>query len=134
MAYDLHLEFILSGRPQRVMQLLTDPKLIRAWSGEEGIVEKMVGGRFEMFNGWVSGKVLKCADKELAYTWKTTDWPEDATETEVHYLLENDEAGTKVTIDHTGFPDEDEMKSHRSGWTDYFFDPMEDYILVVDKS
>ena len=27
-----------------------------------------------------------------------------------------------------------EMKSHKSGWTDFFFDPMEDFILIIDKS
>jgi hypothetical protein len=48
--------------------------------------------------------------------------------------LKADEAGTKVIIKHTGFADEDEMKSHKAGWTDFFFDPMEDFILIIDKS
>ena len=134
MAYDLALEFILSGKPKRVMQLLTDPKLIRKWSGGEAVVENMVGGKFEMFDGWVTGKVLKISENELGYTWTTTDWPDDAKPSEVHYLLKEDEAGTKVIVKHTGFPTEEEMKSHRSGWTDFFFDPMEDFILILDKS
>ena len=116
------------------MQLLTDPKLIRKWSGSEAILENKVGGKFEMFDGWVTGKVLKTSERELAYTWKTSEMPEDAKPTEVHYLLKEDEAGTKVILRHTGFPNEDEMKSHKSGWTDFFFDPMEDYILIIDKS
>ncbi len=134
MAYDLSLEFTLSGKPTRVMQLLTDPVLIRKWSGGDGVLEKKVGGRFEMFDGWVYGEVLKITDNELSYTWKTTDWPEDTKPTEVHYLLKADEAGTRVILKHTGFPNEDEMKSHKSGWTDFFFDPMEDFILIIDKS
>ena len=134
MAYDLTLEFILSGKPKRVMQLLTDPKLIRKWSGGEAIFENKEGGRFEMFDGWVKGTVLKCGENELAYTWKTTDWAEDVQPTEVHYLLKEDEAGTKVILHQTGFPNEDEMKSHKAGWTDFFFDPMEDFILIIDKS
>jgi uncharacterized protein YndB with AHSA1/START domain len=134
MAYDLNLEFTLSGKPKRVMELLTDPKLIRKWSGGEAVVENKVGGKFEMFDGWVFGNVTKTGENELAYTWKTTDWPEETKPTEVHYLLKEDEAGTKVILHHTGFPNEDEMKSHKSGWTDYFFDPMEDFILIIDKS
>ncbi len=134
MACDLKLEFILSAKPNRVMQLLTDPKLIRKWSGSDAIVENKVGGKFEMFDGWVFGTVLKTGENELAYTWKTTDWPEETKPTEVHYLLKEDEAGTKVILHHTGFPNEDEMKSHKSGWTDFFFDPMEDFILIIDKS
>ena len=134
MAFNLSLEFILSGKPGRVMQLLTDPVLIRKWSGEDAVLENRVGGRFEMFDGWVKGTVLKTSDKELAYTWKPGDWAEDVKTSEVHYLLKEDEAGTKVILHHTGFPNEDEMKSHKNGWTDFFFDPMEDFILIIDKS
>ena len=134
MAFDLALEFILSGKPARVMELLTDPVLIRKWSGGAAILENKVGGRFEMFDGWVKGTVLKTGKNELAYTWKTSEWLEETKPTEVHYLLKEDEAGTKVILHHTGFPDEEEMKSHKSGWTDFFFDPMEDFILIIDKS
>lgn len=130
MAYDLELEFTLSAKPKRVMQLLTDPVLIRKWSGGEAVVEKKEGGRVEMFDGWVDGTVLKCTEKELAYTWKTTEWPSDAKPSEVHYLLKDDEAGTKVELRHTGFPNEQEMKEHRSGWADFFFEPMEDFISI----
>ena len=63
MAFDLDLEFTLSGKPKRVMQLLTDAALIRKWSGGEAVVENIIGGRFEMFDGWVTGKVLKIADR-----------------------------------------------------------------------
>ncbi|MES2701052.1 MAG: SRPBCC domain-containing protein [Bacteroidota bacterium] len=134
MSFDLSLAFILSGKPKRVMQLLTDPKLIRKWSGEDAVLEPVEGGRFEMFDGWVKGTVLKVSANELAYTWKPADWSEETKETEVHYLLEEDAAGTKVSIRHTGFPNEDEMKSHKAGWTDFFFDPLEDFILIIDKS
>jgi uncharacterized protein YndB with AHSA1/START domain len=134
MAYDLELEFILSGKPKRVMELLTDPILIRKWSGGEAVMENKVGGRFEMFDGWVAGTVLKTGERELAYTWQTSEWPEGTTPSEVHYLLKEDEAGSKVELRHTGFPNQEEMKSHKSGWTDFFFDPMEDFMLVIDKS
>ncbi len=134
MAFDLALEFTLSGKPKRVMQLLTDAVLIRKWSGGDDVVEYKVGGRFEMFDGWVTGEVLQTSKNELAYTWKTSDWPEGTKPTEVHYLLKEDEAGTKVIVHHTGFPNEKEMDSHKTGWTDFFFDPMEDFILIIDKS
>jgi uncharacterized protein YndB with AHSA1/START domain len=86
MAFDLALEFILSGKPKRVMQLLTDPVLIRKWSGDEAILENKAGGRFEMFDGWVMGSVLKTSENELAYTWLAGDWPEGTKPSEVHYL------------------------------------------------
>ena len=66
MAFDLSLEFILSGKPKRVMQLLTDDVLIRKWSGGKAILENKVGGRFEMFDEWVKGTVIKTGADELA--------------------------------------------------------------------
>jgi glutathione S-transferase len=133
MAYDLSLEFFLSAAPEKVMRLLTDAKLIRRWSGGEAVVENKEGGRFEMFDGWATGTVLKAGKHELSYTWKTTEWPEGAKPGEVHFLLKAENGGTKVTVRHTGFPDEEEMKSHHSGWTDYFFDPLEDYIMIFEQ-
>lgn len=134
MAFDLSLEFILSGKPKRVMQLLTDPVLIRKWSGGDAIVENKPGGRIELFDGWVKGEILKTSDNELAYTWKISEWGDEVPATEVHYLLKEDKGGTKVILKHTGFPNEEEMRSHKAGWSDYFFDPMEDFILIIDKS
>jgi glutathione S-transferase len=134
MAFDLSLEFIVSGKPARVMQLLTDAALIRKWSGEDAVFENRTGGRIEMFDGWVKGEVLKTGEKELSYTWKAQNWGDDVKATEVHYFLTADEGGTKVLVKHTGFPDQNEMDAHKSGWTDFVFDPMEDFMLIIDKS
>ncbi len=134
MAFDLNLEFLLSGKPSRVMQLLTDPTLIRKWSGEEGVAEQKEGGKFEMFDGWVTGKVLKATDNELVVTWLPGDWAEGTQPSEVHFTLKPHLAGTQLILQHTGFTDEKERDSHRSGWADFYFDPMEDYMLIIDKS
>ena len=134
MAYDLTLTYILSAPPMRVMELLTDTALIRRWSGGEAILEASEGGAFGMFDGWVFGKVVKVAPNELVYTWKTTDWDEAATPSLVTFQLQpSQEQGTKVTLQHTGFPNENEMSEHKTGWSDYFFEPLEDYIMVFDN-
>ncbi len=135
MSIDLKMEFRLSGKPARVMELLTDAGLIRKWSGEEAILEPQVGGRFEMYDGWVKGEVLFVGDRELSYTWKASDWNEEEKPSVVHFLLKGDnQGGTELTLTHTGFPNEKERDSHKTGWTDFFFDPMEDYMLIIDKS
>ena len=129
MSYDLALEFMLPATPKQVMRLLTDAKLIRAWSGAEGQVGRKAGEAFEMFDGWVTGEVLKISDNELAYTWKTTEWADDAKASEVHYKLLADKEGTKVLLKHTGLPNQEEMDSHKEGWDEHFFGPMEEYVL-----
>ncbi len=134
MAFDLELELFLSGKPVRVMQLLTDPVLIRKWSGEDGIAEAKEGGKFEMFDGWVTGKVLKATDNELVVTWLPADWEEGAAPSQVSFWLKPYASGTQLKLRHTGFPNEKERDSHKSGWSDFYFDPMEDFMLIMDKS
>jgi uncharacterized protein YndB with AHSA1/START domain len=133
MATDIKLAFQLSAPPDRVLELLTNAALVRRWSGSEAVIEAKEGGAFEMFDGWVKGTVTKLSAKELAYTWRTTDWPAETKESEVLYVLEGKDGGTKVSVLHTGLPTEDEAASHRSGWTDYFFDPLEDYIMIFEQ-
>lgn len=133
MTFDLRLEFVLSAPAHRVMQLLTDPTLIRKWSGEDAVVVLEEGGRFSMFDGWATGTVLKATETELCYTWHIADWNAEIPATTVHYTLKNGDGGTVVTVNHTGFLTEDEMKNHRNGWVDYFFDPLEDYIMIFEQ-
>ena len=132
MAHNLTLEFTLSANPDYVMELLTDPALIRKWSGGTAVVEKKEGGKFEMFDGWVTGNVTKITPQELAYTWSTTDWAEGTPASNVHFSLQPVEAGTLVKVQHNNLPDENEMQEHKNGWSDYFFVPMEDFIMAFD--
>ncbi len=132
MAYDLELEFYLPVPPEKVMRLLTESELIKTWSGNNAVMENKVGGKIDFFDSWVSGEVLKTGADELAYTWSVIEWDKGAAPSEVHYKLVNENGTTKVELKHINFPNEDEMKSHESGWTEHFFGPMENYILEND--
>lgn len=133
MAYDLALEFYLPVPPEKVMRLLTEPELIKAWSGNNAVMENEVGGKIDLFDSWVCGNVLKTGDNELAYTWSVIEWDDkDIKPSEVHYKLVGENGSTKIELKHNGFPNEEEMKSHESGWTEHFFGPMENYILEND--
>lgn len=133
MAYDLEMEFIMPGTPKQLMEMLTDTALIRKWSGGEAVLEKKEGGKFEMFDGWVNGTVLKATENELAYTWKTTGWDEETEPSEVHYVLSNDKEGTKVVLHHRNLPTVEEAEEHRQGWDDHFFGPLEEYMHATKR-
>lgn len=122
------LEFYLKASVDEVMQLLTDEDLIEAWSSGSSLIEKFEGGKFIMFDGWVEGKVMKITGDELAYTWKPSDWSEDTSPSSVHYKLMAEKDGTKIILEHRGFPDKKEMENHKSGWTEHFFGPIETYL------
>jgi uncharacterized protein YndB with AHSA1/START domain len=129
MQYDLSLEFFVPATPDQLMELLTNADLIGDWSGGEALVEKIEGGKFVMFDGWVEGKILKITADELAYTWKPSNWNKETKPSEVYYKLEKEGSGTRVFLQHNNFPNKEEMENHQQGWTEHFFGPIEAYLL-----
>ncbi len=132
MAYDLALEFYLPVPPDKVMRLLTEPELIKAWSENAAIFENRPGGKVELFDSWVSGKVIRTGADELEYSWSVIEWDEEVQPSIVSYRLVEENGATKIELKHTGLPNEEEMNKHESGWMEYFFGPMENYILEYD--
>ena len=126
--YALSLEFFVYATPDEVMDLLTNPEFIKNWSGGDAMIEKKVGGKFMMFDGWVKGKILKITDDELSYTWKPSDWNEETPASVVNYKLAAVEHGTEVQVEHTNFPNEQEKESHKTGWEEHFFEPIGEYL------
>lgn len=114
--------------PAEVFNTLTNSKSLAEWSGE-GSVSKKLGGPFNMFDGWVEGKILTYKPgKELAYTWKTTEWPKEWAASEVRYEFTSVKTGTKVTLTHTNLPNAKEAKNHKTGWTEHVFEPLEKFL------
>ncbi|NDC40319.1 MAG: hypothetical protein EBZ77_02030 [Chitinophagia bacterium] len=101
MSHNIHLTFRLSAPPARVMQLLTDPALIRRWSGGEARFEPKEGGAFMMFDDWATGTVMTANAGELNFSWTTTDWAPSTPASTVRMILTAaEEQGTKVELWH----------------------------------
>ena len=128
MAKLIKITVTLPGSPAEVFAALADGKQIRKWSKQGAKVGTRVGGKFEMFGGWVRGKVVKYAKgKSFAHTWNPGDW-EKRIKSTVKYSLKATKAGTRVILTHTGFPSEKERKNHRSGWYEFVLDPVKKYL------
>jgi uncharacterized protein YndB with AHSA1/START domain len=130
MKNDLKIEILLPATPKQVMQMLTDQQQIEIWSGEAAVFEAREGGKVSLFDGWMNGVVEKISADEISYTWISGDWEEGTKPSLVHFKLKQDGEQTAVVLEHSGLPDEDEVKSHKTGWIDLFFTPLEDYLMV----
>ena len=118
----------IPAQPDDVFKALTDSKTIAKWSGQKGKVEAAVGGKIEMFGGWVKGHVLAFQKgKILSYTWHTVDWDKSAKPSIVKYTLTSTATGTRVSLKHSGLPDEKNRKEHKAGWTEFVFDPLKSF-------
>jgi len=115
----------IAAKPKNVFAALTEAKQIAQWSGQKGKVSPKAGGRIEMFDGWVKGKVLEFKPGEsLVYTWLPSDWPEYAEESVVKCTFAPSGKGTKIILEHSNFPNATEKKNHRSGWKEFVLDPL----------
>jgi len=118
----------VNASPSEVFDALTDPRKIRKWSGQSGRVEATVGGKFEMFDGWVTGKVLSYhRGKTISYTWHAADWDNEVRPSIVKFSLSPSRTGTKISLKHSGLPDQKSRKEHKGGWTEFVFDPLKEF-------
>jgi uncharacterized protein YndB with AHSA1/START domain len=121
--------------PERVFAAMTSPAEIKLWSGQAGTVEAKIGGHAEFFDGWVKGTVLAYeTGKRVAFTWLPGEWPAGSKASIVMCSLAKARGGARLTLEHTGFPSEEEARSHKEGWKEHFFDPLTTYLAQQSKT
>ena len=129
LAYSVTMKYVIYASPEKVFEALTMEGIMSAWCDGGGKVEPKAGGDVEMFGGWVKGKVVTFdkKGKKLSYTWKPAEWDKKAEPSLVEYQIKPHAAGSEIQLVHTGFPSQEEANKHRDGWTDYVFEPLNDY-------
>jgi len=117
-----------------VFRALTNTRQITEWSGQRGKVQPTIGGKMELFDGWVKGIVLAYeAGKMLSFTWKPAEWTKENQSSIVTCLFKPTKNGSTLTVKHSGFPNDSEFQSHKDGWTEFVFDPLKMYLISKQK-
>ena len=107
--FSIKTTYIVYSTPDKVFEALTDSGVIAAWGGGLAVVEPEAGGRFEMFDGWITGEIITYKPgKELSYTWKPSEWNKKTAASIVHYRFKEHPAGTEIILSHTNLPDQSE--------------------------
>ncbi len=127
--FSISMAYIIYATPEKVFDALTQEGIISQWCDGGGKVDLKIDGEVELFDGWVKGKVVSFdkKKKKLSYTWKPSEWDKKTTPSLVEYELKSHSAGTEVILNHSGFPSPEEATKHENGWTDYVFEPLNDY-------
>ena len=119
---------------ETVFTALTNARQIAVWSGQNGKVQPTIGGKMELFDGWVKGIVLAYElGKRLSFTWKPSEWAKEKQASIVTCHFIPTKTGTKLTLKHSGFPNDSELQSHKVGWTEFVFDPLKMYLTSKQK-
>ncbi len=98
-----------------------------AMTGSRAKVDGKVGGKFSAWDGYIFGTTLELtSNQRIVQAWRTSEFPDDASDSRVEVLFEEVPGGTKITLAHSDMP-EDQVESYRQGWDDYYFKPMKAY-------
>lgn len=123
----IHQEVILPASPDRVYAVLTDSKLLTQVTG--GLAAEIghdEGAVFSLFDSAVRGRIVELVPgKRVILAWRTRLWP-DGHYSLVRFTLTPEDGGTRVVLDHTGYPD-DQHEHLSAGWQANYFAPLAKY-------
>jgi activator of HSP90 ATPase len=120
----IHQEIAVAAPPHRVYALLTDAAAFSSMTGGAPTeIDAADGGRFSCFGGMIFGRNLECAPSQrLVQAWRVKSW-EPGTYSVVRFELREEDGGTRVVLDHTGFPP-GQGEHLGAGWHANYWEPM----------
>jgi activator of HSP90 ATPase len=123
----LHQEIDLPASPQRIYEILLDSKLFAAFTGEAAEIGREEGSAFSMFGGVIVGRNIELVPgQRIVQAWRPKYWPPGAYSV-VRFKLKAQDSHTKLTLDHTGFPQGD-FASLDAGWHEKYWEPMQKFL------
>jgi activator of HSP90 ATPase len=124
----IHQEEDFKTNPARIYEALLDARQFSSFSGGRAAeIHREVGGAFSIFAGHILGRNLELApNRRIVQAWRVVPWPEGIYSIARFELVEQG-SGTRVILDHTGFPSE--LAEHlESGWTENYWTPLQKYL------
>lgn len=119
----IHQEVTIHCSPERLYRALTTSDDFSKATGAPAEIEGSTGGAFSAFGGQVTGRQIELKDNELlVQAWRVGAWPEGVYSI-VRMGLERSGKSTKLTLDHSGYPEEAE-EHLAGGWHKMYWNPL----------
>jgi activator of HSP90 ATPase len=119
----LHQEVDIKASPQRIYEVLLDSKQFAAFTGLPAEIDPKAGGAFSLFGGMIAGRNVELIpNQRIVQAWRPASW-EPGVYSIVKFELKEQGSGTRVVLDHTGFP-EGKFGGLDSGWHERYWEPL----------
>jgi uncharacterized protein YndB with AHSA1/START domain len=122
---DLMREIVIDATPQTIWPLLTTTEGHLRWEGTEGEIDARPGGVYDIlvageYRG--RGEYVEVVPHErvvFTFGWDMPGNPisPGSTRVEINLIPEGDK--TRLTLQHTGLPDDPSVAQHIEGWDHY---------------
>ena len=123
----IHLTWNFPVHPDLVWNFWTDETLHAQVTGANAKINPVVGGTFELWDNYISGRFLELTWGEhcLQY-WRTTDFSGDAPNAQLELRLRETPGGCELELTHSAFPPALKDVFIR-GWEEYYHTPLRAY-------
>lgn len=102
-------------------------KVHTLFTGGVAKIEPFVGGKHSAWDGYIWGETLELeSGKRIVQTWSTSNFPDGHEPSKIELLIQDEEGGCQVTLNHTGIPT-GQGPEYEKGWDEHYFQPMMDY-------
>jgi len=127
-AASIHQEVIFKATPQRVYAALTEAAQFSKMSdGAPADIASEPGGAFSCFGGMIGGRNVELLPgRRVVQAWRVKMW-EEGVYSIVRFELIPDGSGTRLILDHSGFP-EDQGDHLAAGWKSNYWEPLDKYL------
>ena len=136
----IHQEEVFKASRKRVYEALTDAKqfdkvvkLSAAMQSMKSLGDKPTeisheaGGAFSLFGGYITGRQIELvSDERIVQAWRSGSWEAGAYSI-ARFELKDEGSGTKIVLDHRGFPD-GTTKHLVTGWYQNYWEPLAKYL------
>lgn len=127
MGYDFEVSDTIPATPHDIYAAWLSSAGHSAMTGSDAEVDPAVGGAFEAWDGYITGRTISLdPDRRIVQSWRTSEFDESQPDSQIEVLLEPDGEGTRVTIRHSNVPD-GQLGYEQGGWQESYFEPMREY-------
>jgi activator of HSP90 ATPase len=117
---------LIPASPDKIYNAWLDSEGHSRMTGSPARASDQVGGTFEAWDGYISGRNLELEPgKHILQAWRTTEFAASDEDSVLDVTFEAAEGGTKVTIRHSHLPEDGDQ--YLQGWIDFYFQPMKAY-------
>lgn len=128
MSAPIHHEVSFKASPARVFEALMDSGEHAAFTANGAAeISREAGGEFFAHGGQILGRNIEILPgRRIVQAWRVSAWP-DGVYSLVRFELTAEGDGTKLVLDHWGFPEG--TRDHLdSGWTARYWEPLRIYL------
>jgi len=120
---------VIPVTPRRIYDAWLSSDEHSSFTGAPAQISARKGSRFTAHDGYISGSNLDLErGTRIVQSWRTTDFPEDAEDSQLEITFIQSETGTRVVINHGGIP-EGQGERYHTGWSERYLKPLSRYFL-----